>query len=312
MIGKFVAYFITSSNAILTDAAESIVNVIASAFAFYSIYLSAQPRDQNHPYGHGKIEFFSMFIEGILILIAGILILFKSTYNLFYPQVLTAVFDGAIIIAITGVINFALGTYLISESKKYHSLTLFADGKHLQVDAYSSAGLVVGLLLIYFTGNYYLDSLLSILLGAFIILNGYRLVRKSVGGLMDESDFDRLEEIIQILNDNRRDSWIDIHNLRTQRYGREIHIDCHVTLPYYFTLNKVHDEVSRIDTLVNQKGEISTEFFIHTDPCLPQCCHYCRMKECPVRSEEKKTEIDWTLENLTKNEKHFESRQSEY
>jgi divalent metal cation (Fe/Co/Zn/Cd) transporter len=123
---------------------------------------------------------------------------------------------------------------------------------------------------------------------------------------MDESDFESVEEIIKIINNNRRDTWIDIHNFRTQRYGHEIHIDCHVTLPYYFDLNKVHDEISKIDTLVNQKGMLQTEFFIHTDPCLPQCCHYCRMKDCPVRSEEKRLDIDWTLDNLTRNMKHFE------
>jgi len=306
MIGKFTAYFITSSNAILTDAAESIVNVLASSFAFYSIYLSAVPKDLNHPYGHGKIEFFSVFVEGFLILLAGVLIIFKSVYNLFYPQEISSLADGSLIIAATGVVNFFLGSYLIREGRKYYSLTLIADGKHLKTDAYSSAALVAGLLLIYFTGIYYLDSLLSIALGLYIIFMGYKLIRKSVGGLMDESDFERIEEIIRILNDNRRDAWIDIHNFRTQRYGSEFHIDCHVTLPYYFDLNHVHEEISKIDTLVNQKEEVRTEFFIHADPCLPQCCHYCRMKNCPVRTDEKTTDITWTLENVTRNQKHFD------
>ncbi len=306
MFGKFLAYFITSSNSILTDAAESIVNVVASTFAFYSIYLSALPRDENHPYGHGKVEFFSMFVEGTLIAIAGVLIISKSGYNLFYPQQVTDLFDGTLIIAVAGVVNFILGTYMVNQSKKFNSLTLYADGKHLITDAYSSAGLVLGLLVIYFTGLYYLDSLLSVALGIYIVFTGYKLVRKSVGGLMDESDFDRIEEVIGILNDNRRDPWIDIHNLRTQRYGPDFHVDCHVTLPYYFDLNHVHEEVSKIDTLINQKGFTRTEFFIHADPCLPQCCHYCRMKDCPVRSEEKKIDIIWTLNNLTKNKKHFE------
>jgi cation diffusion facilitator family transporter len=306
MLGKFAAYFITSSNAILTDAAESIVNVLASSFAFYSIYLSARPRDLNHPYGHGKVEFFSMFVEGILILLAGVLIILKSVYNLFYPQQVSSLFDGSIIIAVTGLVNFLLGSYLILQSKKLNSLTLYADGKHLRTDAFSSAGLVLGLLLIYLTGIYYLDSILSILLGLYIIYSGYKLVRKSVGGLMDESDFERVEEVIKILSDNRGDPWIDVHNLRTQRYGPEFHIDCHVTLPYYFDLNHVHEEVSKIDMLINQKGILKTEFFIHSDPCLPECCHYCRMKDCPVRSEEKKIDIEWTMENVTKNKKHFE------
>jgi cation diffusion facilitator family transporter len=306
MLGKFIAYFITSSNAILTDAAESIVNVLASAFAFYSIYLSAQPKDVNHPYGHGKVEFFSMFVEGILILMAGLLIILKSTYNLFFPVEVQLLFSGSIIIAVTGFINFFVGRLLIKESKGTNSLALYADGKHLLTDAYSSAALVVGLLVIHFTKVLFLDSLLSIIMGLYIIYNGYILVRRSVGGLMDESDFKVVKQVITILNENRHNAWIDIHNLRTQSYGHELHIDCHVTLPYYYELNKVHDEISQIDTLINQKGFVRTEFFIHADPCLPQCCHYCRMEACPVRSEIQTKDIAWTPEIVTRNQKHFE------
>lgn len=305
MLAKFVAYFLTSSNAILTDAAESIVNVLASSFAFYSIYLAAQPRDMNHPYGHGKVEFFSVFVEGCLILLAGVLIVLKSFYNILFPQQIGLLISGTIIIAATGLVNYLLGYYLISRSKKFNSLILFADGKHLQTDAYSSAGLVTGLLLIYFTGLYYLDSILSVALGCYITFNGYKLMRKSVGGLMDESDFNVVKEVIAILNDNRKNAWIDMHNLRTQRYGTDLHIDCHLTLPYYYDLNKVHEEVSQVDNLVNRKGSVKTEFFIHADPCLAECCHYCRMADCPVRSEPKRKDITWTPENITRNQKHF-------
>jgi cation diffusion facilitator family transporter len=311
MLGKFVAFFITQSNAILTDAAESIVNVLASSFAFYSVYLSAQPKDVNHPYGHGKVEFFSMFVEGILIVLAGGLIILKSVYNLFYPVAVTDLFDGSIIVAIAGLLNFAMGYYMLKQAARLNSLTLQADGKHLMTDAYSSAGLVVGLLLIHFTGIYYLDGVLSIAMGLYIIFTGYKLIRRSVGGLMDESDLKKVEEVVAILNENRHDSWIDIHNLRTQTYGHELHIDCHITLPYYYELNKVHDEISELDTLINQKG-ISTEFFIHTDPCLPQCCHYCRMENCPVRSEAQKINIEWTVENITRNFKHYHYSKAEF
>jgi cation diffusion facilitator family transporter len=213
--------------------------------------------------------------------------------------------SGTIIIGITGIINYVLGSYLIKQSKILHSLTLFADGKHLQSDAYTSTGLVVGLLLIHFTGISYLDSLLSILLGLYIVYIGYKVIRKSVGGLMDESDFEVVEEVIGILNNNRHESWIDVHNLRTQRYGTELHIDCHLTLPYYYDLNRVHEEVSGVDKLVNQSARVQTEFFIHADPCLPQCCHYCRMDDCPVRSEPKRIDISWNTHNVTRNQKHF-------
>ena len=306
MLAKFIAYFLTSSNAILTDAAESIVNVLASSFAFYSIYLSAQPRDSNHPYGHGKVEFFSVFVEGSLIFLAGAIISVKSVFNLIYPHQITAILNGALIIGATGIVNFILGYFLIGESTRLKSMTLYADGKHLLTDAYSSAGLVVGLILIYFTGLTYLDSLLSIGLGFYIIFNGYKLVRKSVSGLMDESDTDSINEVITLLNKNRKNSWIDVHNLRAQRYGHELHIDCHVTLPYYFDLNKVHEEVSSVERLTNNEALIQTEFFIHADPCLPDCCHYCRMEDCPVRSEPNRKDIIWTLENVTRNHKHFE------
>ncbi|MGY0037296.1 cation diffusion facilitator family transporter [Pedobacter sp. NJ-S-72] len=186
MLAKFGAYFITHSNAILTDAAESIVNVLATSFAFYSIYLATLPKDENHPYGHGKVEFFSAFVEGVLIAIAGLIIIVKSSYDLVVSREIHQLLDGAIIIGITGVINMLVGYYLINTGKKYNSLTLEADGKHLLTDAVTSAGLVVGILLIKVTEIYWLDSVISILLGLYIVYSGYKLTRKSVGGLMDE------------------------------------------------------------------------------------------------------------------------------
>jgi cation diffusion facilitator family transporter len=305
MLIKFGAFFLTSSNAVLTDAAESIVNVIAGAFAFYSIYLSAIPRDLNHPYGHGKVEYFSMFVEGVLILLAGLIIISKSVYNIFFPIVIQEILQGAALIGLTGVINFLFGWYLVKKGRGMRSVTLYAEGKHLLSDAWSSLGIVAGLALIYLTGNYVLDSVLSVTVGLYISYTGYKLLRKSVAALMDESDIQQVESVIHILDTHRHDAWIDVHNLRTQQYGHELHIDCHVTLPYYYDLNHVHEEISQIDTLMNQKGDVRTEFFIHADPCLPECCHYCRMKDCPVRSEEKRVDIEWTAERLMMNKKHF-------
>jgi cation diffusion facilitator family transporter len=307
LILKFAAYFLTNSNAILTDAAESIVNVLASSFAFYSIYLAGLPRDSNHPYGHGKVEFFSAFVEGALIIIAGIIILSKSIFNIFYPHELSQILEGTLIVGFTGLINGLLGWFMIKKSKTLNSLTLQADGKHLITDAISSFGLVLGLIIIYSTQIIWIDSFISIGLGLYIIFNGYRLMRKSVGGLMDESDVLIVNEIISYLNQHRKDEWIDIHNLRTQRYGAEIHIDCHVTLPYYFDLNKVHHEVSEIDKVINKNVNADTEFFIHADPCIPQCCHYCKLKNCDVRTQAQTKTIEWSFENVTKNLKHFEN-----
>lgn len=305
MLAKFTAYFLTNANAILTDAAESIVNVIASAFAFYSIYLTTLPKDENHPYGHGKVEFFSAFVEGVLIAIAGIIIVFKASYDLIYPNEIKQLYSGAIIIATTGLINALVGFYLINTGKKYNSIILEADGKHLLTDALSSAGLVLGIVLIAITQVFWLDALISIALGLYIIYNGYKLTRKSVGGLMDESNMELVENIVQILQHNKHNSWIDVHNLRAQQYGADLHIDCHVTLPYYFDLTTVHQEISNIDKLINLSGSHQTELFIHADPCLPACCHYCKMDNCGVRREKFNGEIVWNMENVTKNQKHF-------
>lgn len=306
MVAKFTAYFLTQSNFILTDAAESIVNVIASSFAFYSIYLAGQPRDVNHPYGHGKVEFFSVFVEGILILIAGIAIVVKSTYGLFHPNEIHDILLGATIIGITGAVNGLLGWYMINKGKSLHSMTVEADGHHLLTDTVTSGGLVIGLTLIHFTQIAMLDNILSVVVACYIIYTGYKLARKAIGGLMDEADFAIVEHVIAVLNEKRKDDWIDVHNLRAQKYGNELHIDCHMTLPNYFDLNKVHTEVSLVDQLINQEVSIKTELFIHTDPCIPQCCNYCSMHNCPIRSEPKSREIEWTMENVTRNKKHFE------
>ncbi|HZX59835.1 MAG TPA: cation diffusion facilitator family transporter [Mucilaginibacter sp.] len=305
MIAKFGAYLLTASNFVLTDAAESIVNVLASSFAFFSIYLASQPRDENHPYGHGKVEYFSVFIEGTLIGIAAVVIIFKSVYAIFYPTRIHDLLTGAMIIGATGIVNGALGYYMVTKGKSLRSITVEADGRHLTADMFTSVGLVVGLLLIHFTKIEWLDSALSILVAMYILYSSYKLVRKSVSGLMDEADFGVVNEVVMVLNERRRESWIDIHNFRAQKYGNDLHIDCHLTLPNYFDLNQVHTEVKLVDELINREVT-KTELFIHTDPCLPDCCYYCNMPNCPIRSEPKREDITWTMEKVIRNKKHFE------
>lgn len=305
MMAKFGAYFLTASNFVLTDAAESIVNVLASSFAFFSIYLASQPRDANHPYGHGKVEYFSIFIEGALIGIAAVTIIIKAVYGLFYPNIIHSLLTGAIIIGATGLINGLLGYYMISKGKSIPSMTVEADGRHLLTDMITSGALVIGLLLIHFTQILWLDSALSIAVALYILYSSYKLVRRSVSGLMDEADFDMVTKVIAVLNEKRRDQWIDLHNFRAQKYGNDLHIDCHLTLPNYLDLIQVHNEVKLVDQLINNEVT-KTELFIHTDPCVPQCCYYCRMPDCPIRSEPKTEEITWTLEKVIRNKKYFE------
>ena len=301
---KFFAYYLTNSNAILTDALESIINMVAGIFALFSIYFSSLPRDENHPYGHGKIEFISAGFEGGLILIAGLSMIGKAIYGFFHPTVLTELNVGIIITAAGGLINFGLGYYLVQVGKQNHSPTLTADGHHLLTDTYSSIALVIRLLIIQFTDLFWLDNFFTILFGIFILFTGYKLIRSSIAGLLDEADYETLETIINVLNEHRRDKWIDIHNLRVQKYGSRLHIDCHLTLPWYDELEEVHQEVEALEALVNEKMSNRVELFVHADPCRPTSCPICTLKNCPVRQHQFQERVPWKLENLLPNQQH--------
>jgi cation diffusion facilitator family transporter len=303
---KFFTYYLTGSKAILTDAVESIVNVVASGFAFYSIYLSSVPKDENHPYGHGKIEFFSAGLEGALIMIAGVIIFFQSIFNLFNPVEFSNLPEGMIILAFTAIANFAMGIILKVRGKELNSIVLISDGKHIFTDAISSVVLVLGVAIVYLTNIVQLDSILAIGFSIYFLFSGFSLVKKSVIGLMDAAHPETLEEISTILNNHRQTNWIDIHNLRIQRYGANIHVDCHITLPYYYSLVQTHDAVDHVEELLTKNYNHDLEIFLHADPCIPEnCCSYCRISDCPVRKAPSSIDIPWTVENLSKNQKHY-------
>lgn len=301
---KFIAYFLTHSNAIYTDAIENIINVVAGAFAFYSIYLAAQPKDSNHPYGHGKVEFFAVGFEGALIIFAAVNIIYKSIEAFINPQNIEKLDSGIWLSVLAGLLNFSVGYFVVKQGKKLHSMTLEADGKHLMTDAYTSAGLVLGLIIIKLTDIYVLDSVISLLLGLMIMYNGYHLIRKSISGLMDELDHELVADIVNIFEKERKPEWIDVHNLRAQKYGHDLHIDCHVTVPYYFDLVRAHDEIELIEKLIERNVENGVELFIHVDPCVPNCCNYCAV-DCAYRKHPQERNITWNAELIMNNAKHF-------
>ena len=303
LVVKFYSYVLTGSNAILTDALESIVNVVASFFALYSIRLSAIPRDKNHPYGHGKIEFFSAGIEGVLIIVARIFILYQSAYSILFPQPLIELPLGMVLIGFSGLVNGILGFVLQKKGKELNSITLEADGKHISTDAVSSFVLIIGIAIIFFTGWYLLDSIISGLFAFYIMYNGYYLVRKSVAGLMDESNPQSINKAVRILNKHRKDNWIDIHNMRVQQYGGDSHIDLHLTLPYYYDLIQVHDCVHEVEEVLEENLSGKIEVFVHADPCIPDSC--CQVSDCAVRRFPQSKKIKWTADNMSQNQKHY-------
>jgi cation diffusion facilitator family transporter len=304
LLAKFIAFFFTNSNAILTDSLESIINVVAGAFSLYSLILSSQPKDSNHPYGHGKIEFVAATLEGSLIVVAGGAIIAKSLYNLFHPNVLHQLDIGIILIAATAIVNYIVGIVVEKRGRSNNSQVLLAGGKHLKTDAYSTAGILIGLLLIYLTGLIWLDSLVAIIFGIVIGYTGYKILRSAIAGIMDEADYELLKRIVAVLNKNRRENWIDIHNLRVIKYGSTLHIDCHLTVPWYLNVAEAHDEVEAVGKLIRDKIDPSIELFIHTDPCVASSCFICAKQDCDVRQHPFQERVEWDFEKVIADRKH--------
>lgn len=301
---KLIAYFLTFSVAILTDALESIANVIAGFIGLFSLYVASQPRDLNHPYGHGKAEFLSASVEGSLIIIAGIFIIYQSVYSFIYPHPLKQLDSGMLLIGATAVINYVVGYYSVYRGKKNNSLALVASGKHLQSDTYSTLGLIVGLLLIYFTNLTWLDGAVALIFAVIIMITGYRILRKSIAGIMDEADVELLQQMVNVLEKNRQENWVDLHNLRVIKYGGQLHVDCHLTVPWYMNVHEAHSEIEKLAVLIKNEFGNRIELFVHNDGCLYFQCNICAKHDCPVRQKPFEKRVEWNIKNLVSDAKH--------
>jgi cation diffusion facilitator family transporter len=296
-ISKMTAYLLTDSSAIFSDAAESVVHVAATSIALYSIYLSMKPADETHLYGHGNVEYFSAGMEGFLIVVAAITIIYTSTIDLIGGVSTQKLDIGITIIAVAGLINFLLGFYLIKKGKETNSLTLIADGKHVLTDSFTSIGVVVGLILVMITGYSVLDPLIAIAVAINILFTGYKLMRESVGGLMHETDPETLEKLLTTFNQIKKDYWIDIHHLRFWKSGDRIFVDFHIILPYYFSIKQSHLEEQFIENeLLKVFPAVSVR--IHSDYCNPDVCKYCDYKSCEERHSERSIYFEWDAKRL--------------
>jgi cation diffusion facilitator family transporter len=301
---KMAAYLLTHSVAILTDALESIVNIIAGLLGIYSLVVSARPKDTDHPYGHGKVEFISTAIEGTLIMVAGIFIIFGAAKNLFIPKQVHKLDWGISLIVTTAIVNYIAGIICERIGNKNKSLPLIASGKHLKTDTYTTVGIIVGLILLYFTKIYWIDSAVAILFACIISYTGYKIIRSSIAGIMDEADTDLLRKMIATLNENRRTNWVDIHNLRIIKYGALLHLDAHLTVPWYFNVNEAHREIDELTHLLRKNYGDSLEIFVHSDACLNFSCAICIKPDCSVRIHDNVKKIEWSFKNISENEKH--------
>ncbi len=299
LAAKFYAWRVTDSSAVLSDALESIINVVASGFAIVSVIMAAKPPDRSHPYGHGKIEFFSAGFEGALIVLAAFGIFKAGLAHLINPQPLPRLETGLLVMAAASVVNVILGLALIRIGKRTRSITLEADGRHVLTDVYTSVGVIAGLLLVKLTGWYWMDGLAACIVGVNILVTGFRLIRQSYQGLMDRADPDVLNRITEVIAACRRPVWIDIHKLRASRAGSRIHVDLHLILPRQMSLADAHAEADDLEKAILREVEGAASVLVHMDPCSADYCPICGQGDCRHREHRFRAESTWETERLT-------------
>ncbi len=309
LIVKYIAYFMTGSVAIFTDATESIVNVVAACVGMYALYMSAKPADRDHPFGHGKVEIISSAIEGTLIVVAGLLILYETVDSFIHPvEAINQLDVGLILIALAAVANYGVGRIAIAKGRKNRSPALEASGKHLCSDTYSSVGILLGLCVVFIAQSFgydarWLDSSIAAVFGLIIIITGVGVLRRAVNETMDAADDDLLEEVADVINEFRHDHWIDVYNLRLIKYGPCVYIDMKVVLPRNMTVEQMGREDDEICEAIAAKFGDSAELSINPIPCNPHHCRYCTY-DCEDRNSVFEHRVEWTTQCLVSTTPH--------
>lgn len=280
---KFYAYKVSGSKAIFSDALESVVNVVAAGFTLWAIRAAEAPPDAGHPYGHGKLEFVTAVFEGGLITFAAFMIAYEAVTALLAGPVAPVLELGIPLIAGAGVLNGILGIALLWIGRKGSSMALEADGKHVLSDFYSSIGVILGLFVVKWTGMAVLDPLIALLLAGVLAYTGVPIVRRAIDGLIDAADEELLDKVNDALERNRFPGIIRLHFVRAMRNGRRIHIDGHVVVPEFWSVDEAHHRLESFESAVLNNGLPDTEFELHTDPCGRLYCRACEYEPCPVR-----------------------------
>ena len=296
LAAKYQAYRMTGSTAVLSDALESIVNVVAAVFALGGLVFAGRPADRNHPYGHGKIEFFSAAFEGGLIAFASVLIVYEAIRSLLAGPEVRQIGAGGLIVLGAGLVNLALGFYLVRTGRRYASLTLVADGKHVLADFWTSVGVVVGLGLVHLTGRAWVDPLAALLVALSLMWTGFQLVRHAAGGLLDEEDPVLLSRVLNALQGYIGGGVIRVHHLRAIRAGRFQHVEAHLVVPEFWSVERAHDLSEDVAARVMRDLGVEGEMVFHTDPCHRIYCAMCDLEECGIRREPFRSAMPLTLE----------------
>jgi cation diffusion facilitator family transporter len=248
---KLGAYLITGSVGLLSDAMESVVNLVAAIICVVALRIAARPADRSHPFGHGKVEYFSAGAEGIMIAVAAALIIWSAIDRLIHPQQLEELGLGLAITLVATLINLAVGMILLRIGRANRSMTLVADGKHLLTDVWTSAGVIIGVGLVAVTGWLPLDSLVAIAVGLNILWTGWRLVHQSTQGLMDHAMSEADEEIVVETLTAIRDAYpadqVRFHAIQTREAGQERFVSLHVLVPGDWSVATGHDVLELVE-----------------------------------------------------------------
>ncbi|MDX2139986.1 MAG: cation diffusion facilitator family transporter [Chloroflexota bacterium] len=244
---KALAYFITGSVSLLSDALESLVNLVAAVFALWALHVAAQPPDDEHEFGHDKVEFFSSGIEGVLILFAAGSIALTSVQRLLSPQPLESINLGLILSLSASVINGVVAWVLLNAGRRHDSITLEADGRHLLTDVWTSVGVVIGIAAVSLTEAYWLDPVVALLVAVNIVVTGVRLVRRSADGLMDRAVSGADRAAIEAVLEGYKTDGMQYHALRTRCSGARRFISIHILVPGGWTVQRGHNLLERIE-----------------------------------------------------------------
>jgi cation diffusion facilitator family transporter len=301
---KVATFLITHSLSVLSDTLESVVNIIATIVGSYSMYIAAKPKDKDHPYGHGKAEFVSSAFQGSLIIGVGCLIIYESIDSFIHPGTLHNLGNGFWLLILIALINISTALYVMRIGKKNNSMALVTSGKLFLIDFFTTISVAVGILILIITNVQKVDSIIAVLLGGWVVFDCYKILRASLAGIMDEADMVLLENVIAEINASRNEKWIDLHNLRVIKYGPLMHIDCHLTMPWYLNVHEAHIVMDQFTDLIKKKFGDSVEFFIHIDGCMPFSCAICTIDNCEKRQHSFQKKLDWTMENVLSNHKH--------
>lgn len=295
---KFMAYYKTKSGALFADAIETLVNVAASLVSFWAIYMASKPKDENHPYGHGKFEYLSSSFEGGMVFIAGLGLFIESVRLFLQPRMPENLNQGLLWVSVGSFLNLALGLYLYYVGKKTQSVTIKASSVHVLSDIATTVGSMIGFTLAVTTGLVWFDSVSSLVVAVLLLVGAFRILRSSLAVLVDEQDDVSLEELARAFSSSQRPGIIDIHDVRMIRSGNFHHIDAHVVVPRFWDIQKSHDFLSEFEAAVVREYHLEGEIAFHLDPCRKEYCQNCQLAICPLRTEPFQAAIPLTKEKL--------------